>query len=264
MANVNEKWCLEPDQIQFFHDNGYLLIRSLYSYEEVIQMRGQFHQLITQTDNRPKNISYSFMDPKESYEIDPFNPKNVQGMMDHVLASDFWFDHFTDPRIISVMVDLLGPNIDFHNGKVRNKPPGFYSDQSWHQDWPYERHTKPELAAAITYLDDTDFESGATEVLPESHLKGEWDTSDGYRIPDDQVPLEEHCVLSANAGDVAIVHVLAVHRAGHNFTNTARHAIINEYKTSETIDQWNNRCAFAGLPLARNSELLMPRVSKLC
>ena len=40
MANVNEKWCLEPDQIQFFHDNGYLLIRSLYSYEEVIQMRG--------------------------------------------------------------------------------------------------------------------------------------------------------------------------------------------------------------------------------
>ena len=50
------------------------------------------------------------------------------------------------------MVDLLGPNIDFHNGKVRNKPPGFVCTQSWHQDWPYERHTKPELAAAITYL----------------------------------------------------------------------------------------------------------------
>ena len=120
MANVNEKWCLESDQIQFFHDNGYLLIRSLYSYEEVVQMRGQFHQLITQTDNRPQNISYSFMDPQESYEIDPFNPKNVQGMMDHVLASDFWFDHFTDPKVVSIMVDLLGPNIDFHNGKVRN------------------------------------------------------------------------------------------------------------------------------------------------
>ena len=86
MPNINKSLCLDPDQIQFFHDNGYLLIRSLYSYEEVIQMRGQFYQLITQTDNRPKNISYSFMDPKENYEIDPFNPKNVQGMMDHVLA----------------------------------------------------------------------------------------------------------------------------------------------------------------------------------
>ncbi|HIA65785.1 TPA: hypothetical protein EYN98_06925 [Candidatus Poribacteria bacterium] len=69
--------------------------------------------------------------------------------------------------------------------------------------------------------------------------------------------------MSANAGDVAIVHVLVVHRAGHNFTNTTRHAIINEYKTSEAIDQWNNRCAFAGLPLARNNELLMPRISKV-
>ena len=64
------------------------------------------------------------------------------------------------------------------------------------------------------------------------------------------------------AGDMAIVHVMVVHRAGHNYTNKARHAIINEYKTAETIDQWNNRCAFAGLPLARSRQLLMPRINQ--
>ena len=31
----------------------------------------------------------------------------------------------------------------------------------------------------------------------------------------------------------------------HNYTGRGRHAIINEYKTAETIDQWNNRCALA-------------------
>ena len=261
MSNLTQDLLfLTFDQKKFFDDNGYLMVESLYSPSEVAEMREQFHALVTQTENRPKNMSYSFMDTAEEYEIDPFNPKNVVGMMDHVLANDYWFDHFTDPKVVSIMVDLFGPNINFHNGKVRNKPPGFVCTQSWHQDWPYELHTKPELAAAITYLDDTDFEAGATEVAPGSHRKGEWETFDGHRITDDRVPEGAGVVLSAKAGDVAIIHVQVVHRAGHNYTNTARHVIINEYKTAETIDQWNNRCALAGLPLARNRKLLMPRV----
>ena len=60
--------------------------------------------------------------------------------------------------------------------------------------------------------------------------------------------------------DVAIIHVLVVHRAGHNYSSQSRNAIINEYKTMEAVDQWNNICAFAGLPLARSRRLLMPRV----
>ena len=67
-------------------------------------------------------------------------------------------------------------------------------------------------------------------------------------------------MLAAEPGDVAIIHVLVVHRAGHNYTALSRNAIINEYKTAEAIDQWGNPCAFAGLPLARNGQLLMPRV----
>lgn len=251
---------LAPDQKRFFDANGYLHVPAVYAPNEIAEMRERFHTLVTQTEGRPKNMSYTFMPPSEQYGIDPFNPKNVIGMMDQTLADDYWFDQFTDPRVVSIMVDLLGPNIDFHNGKIRNKPPGFICTQSWHQDWPYERHTIPELAAAITYLDDTDFEQGATEVVPGSHLKGEWPTHNGVCISDDLVPPGAGVVLKAKAGDLAIVHVMVVHRAGHNYTKQARHAIINEYKTAEAIDQWNNRCAFAGLPLTRNRRLILPRV----
>lgn len=261
MSNDGRFLFLCPEQVKNFRDDGYLLIPSLYGTDEVGEIREHFHQLVTQTEERPQNMSYSFMDMEGGYQADLFNPKNVSGMMDHVLGGDFWFDHFTDPRVVSIMVDLLGPNIDFHNGKIRNKPPGFYCEQGWHQDWPYEIHSKPELAAAITYLDDTNFEQGATEVVPGSHLKGEWETENKHQIPDNQVATDPRRVLSAKAGDVAIIHVLVVHRAGHNFTSTGRHAIINEYKTTEAIDQWNNTCAFAGLPLARNTKLLMPKIS---
>ena len=111
-------------------------------------------------------------------------------MMDQTLADDYWFDQFTEPRIVSVMVDLLGPDLDFHNGKIRNKPPGFFCEQSWHQDWPYERHTISDLAAVITYLDPTDFESGATEVVPGSHREGEFPTCKGHTIADELIAPE--------------------------------------------------------------------------
>ena len=47
-------------------------------------------------------MRYSFMEVPEGYQPDPFNPKNVVGMMDQTLADDYWFDQFTEPRIVSV------------------------------------------------------------------------------------------------------------------------------------------------------------------
>ncbi len=252
---------LSIEQKRDFDNNGYLLLKNFYDAAEVAEMRREYHDLVTEIETRPKNVRYSFMESPDGYQPDEFNPRNVVGIMDQTLANDYWFDQFTEPRIVSAMIDLLGPNIDFHNGKVRNKPPGFVCEQSWHQDWPYERHTEPDLAAAITYLDATDFEAGATEAVPGSHRKGEYPTVEGsHTIPDEHIPESESVVLTAEPGDVAIIHVLVVHRAGHNYTPSSRNAIINEYKTAETIDQWGNSCAFAGLPLARNGSLLMPRV----
>ena len=150
---TSELVTLSPAQKQFFDDQGYLLLKGLYTPDEIEEMRCEFHHLVSHVEDRPKNMSYSFMELPEGFQPDPFNPRNVSGMMDQTLASDYWFDQFTDPRVVAVMVDLLGPSIDFHNGKVRNKLPGFVCTQSWHQDWPYERHTRPHLAAAITYLD---------------------------------------------------------------------------------------------------------------
>ena len=41
----------------------------------------------------------------------------------------------------------------------------------------------------------------------------------------------------------------------------SRNAIINEYKSAGAIDKWNNRCALAGMPLARGGRQLMRRLT---
>ena len=258
---MKELLILTPQQKQSFEDEGFLHLRGFYAGAELERLRAEYHKLVTETEGRPKNMSYSYMDPPEGYPPDDFNPKNVEGMMDQTRGGDFWFDQFTEPRVVSVMVDCLGPNLDFHNGKVRNKPPGFGATQGWHQDWPYERHSVPELAAAITYLDPTDFEAGATEVIPGSH-RHVLPTAEGTSVlVQEDVDESRRIVARVEAGDVIIIHVQVVHRAGRNYTKRSRNAIINEYKTAAAIDEWNNRCAFAGLPLARGGKLLMPRLT---
>ena len=252
---------LTDDQKASFDENGYVHLPGFYDSEAMSEMRDQFHDLIANTEGRPAALKYSFMDPIDKYGIDPYNPRNVRGIMDQTLANDYWYNQFVDPRVVQIFVDLFGPNIDFHNGKVRNNPPGFENDQSWHQDWPYERHTRPELAAAITYLEDNGKDAGATSVIPGSHLRGEYTTLESsHTIPDDEIDESECVTVEAKCGDVVVIHVLVVHTAGHNFTSTSRHKIINEYKTQEAVDLWGNKCAFAGLPLARNGKVVTHQV----
>jgi ectoine hydroxylase-related dioxygenase (phytanoyl-CoA dioxygenase family) len=177
-------------------------------------------------------------------------------LFDTPLAGDWWYDNIRDTRITAAISELLGPNINFHNGKARIKPPGYETHQIWHQDWPYERHTQPDLAAAILYLDDTDVGAAATEVLPGSHRQGEWPHDDNYTIAEAEVEAfgAAPVPVTVRAGSVAIIHVLVVHRATANTSVRNRSAIINEYKTMETLDRWGNKCAFADLPLRRNGK----------
>jgi ectoine hydroxylase-related dioxygenase (phytanoyl-CoA dioxygenase family) len=252
-TSAGELLALTPEQKRFFDENGYLLLEDLYSPEEVAAMHREMAVLLRDPDRARPRVKFSYEPEaeRERHPIDPDNPRRVWMVMDTPLAGDFWYHNFRDPRVVDVIVDLLGPNIDFHNGKARIKPPGYQSHQGWHQDWPYERHSRPELAAAILYLDDTAPGAAATYVVPGSHRQGEWE-HDGHNIIPDARVGTPGVPLCARAGSVAFVHVLVVHRASSNETNRNRSAIINEYKTHEALDLWGNPCAFADMPLRRN------------
>jgi ectoine hydroxylase-related dioxygenase (phytanoyl-CoA dioxygenase family) len=250
---AEELRALIPEQKRFFDENGYLLIRQLHSPEEVAEARREMNRLLREPEQAHPRVRFSYEPPEDAarYPVDPDNPRRAWMIMDTPLAGDWWFRQFQDPRVVDIISDCLGPNVDFHNGKARIKPPGYRTHQVWHQDWPYERHTRPELAAAITYLDNTWEGAATTAVVPGSHLRGEWPHDEKNAIPDAAVG-GAGVPVCARAGDVVIVHVLLVHKAGANETAQNRSCIINEYKTHEAVDQWGNPCAFADMPLRRN------------
>lgn len=246
---------LSPDEKRSFDRDGFLLCRGFFPPGQVRAWREEMAALVQSAPTHPRKDLFTCNPAPPSAPTDPENPHRVWRIMDLPLLGDTWFKLVCDPRIVGVMSDLLGPDINFHNGKAILKPPHFRpKDWGWHQDWPYERHTEPHLAAAITYLHDMEPGAGATEVLPGTHAQGEWEHVGGadlHSIPEDRIGPEARPV-AVNAGDVLFIHVLVVHRAGINDSALSRCGVINEYKTAATRDLWGNRLAFAELPLVRN------------
>jgi hypothetical protein len=245
---------LTAGQKQSFESDGYLLCRGFFAVEAVARWRREMAELAGQALEHHRKDLFTCHAPPPGAPADPANPHRVWRIMDLPLLGDTWFKLMCDPRIVGAMSELLGPDINFHNGKAILKPPHFRPrDWGWHQDWPYEKHTSPDLAAAIIYLDDMEAGAGATEVLPGSQSRGEWEhiEKDGlFSIPDDRLG-PTAAPVPVKAGDVLFIHVLVVHRAGINDSATSRCGIINEYKTAATRDLWGNRLAFAEMPLAR-------------
>lgn len=254
-ARVGTPRFLSADQQRFFHENGYLIVHDLFTAAEVDAMRRSMDTLLRDPQSCDHRVH--FTSDGVPAPSDPTNPRRIWRIMDLPWAGDIWFQLLAEPRIVDAMVDLLGPNINFHNGKAILKPAYHKNTQGWHQDFPYERHTEPDLAAAIIYLHDVALGQGATAIAPGTHTSGEWPHSSSEEgllyIPDERVD-GEVVHVEGKAGTVAFIHVLVVHRAGDNNTDHTKCAVINEYKTAETRDLWDNRLAYAELPLRRDGK----------
>ena len=76
------------------------------------------------------------------------------------------------PRLVSILTELIGPNVQLHHTKMLVKPPERGAPFPMHQDYPYFPHERHSLVAASVHLDDTDLENGCLRVVPGSHARG--------------------------------------------------------------------------------------------
>eukprot|EP01051_Picozoa_sp_SAG22_P014509 SAG22_NODE_1769_length_3615_cov_2.141354_1_plen_699_part_00 len=275
---------LDAAQQAQFSKEGFIHLPAFFGPDEVAQLRQELWPLLNNRAGRPAQMSYSVMPAPESdaaaggtaATVDARNPDGVVGVLDQPLASAFWYEQALGThKTLAALASFLGDDLDFHNAKIRNKPPGYTNRQQFHMDWPYQPHSMAAIGSALTYLDPTtDHDSGATTVVVGSHLRGEWPTvlrpshlpafkgvgSEAFSIPEQLLRTEqsglEWRTVAAAPGDLLLIHALVVHRAGNNRTAVGRHAIINQYKAAAAADRFGNRCAFAGLPLLRSGDLV--------
>jgi ectoine hydroxylase-related dioxygenase (phytanoyl-CoA dioxygenase family) len=210
---------LTPEQLSFYHENGYVLVPGLLSPERAAAYRQECHDLVNRLQAK-RNIDATWGSARElnATKTQLFHCHDVQ------FQSAAFAQLIVDDAFTQIASQIVGPNVQLHHTKMFIKPPEKGSPFPMHQDAPYFPHDKHSMIAAIFHFDDAPLEKGCVRVVPGSHKLGmlEHDSAGGWHLPSSQYAIEDALPCPAKAGDVLFFSYLTIHGSGVNVSDEAR------------------------------------------
>ncbi|MEV7969180.1 phytanoyl-CoA dioxygenase family protein [Sphaerisporangium sp. NPDC088356] len=221
---------VDASLVQFYRDNGYLLVKGLLSRSEARAYRDESHAVLA----RLRKTDPTWGSAREL--------GGGATELRHCHDAQFYSAAFTklllDPRFTDVAAAVMGTdNVQLHHTKIFVKPAEKGSPFPLHQDAPHLPHTKHTVGAAIFHFDDAPQEKGCVRVVPGSHKNGLLPHIEegGWHLPPSKWPLESAVPIEAEAGDVLFLTYLTVHGSGVNTAAEARTTLLIQFRDPEDL-----------------------------
>lgn len=233
---------LTQEQQEFYQENGYLLVKGLFTRDEAAAWRRECHALAERLSAR-QSIDATWGSARATVK--------QKTQLLHCHDVQFQAATFTrllvDERLTEIAASIIGSeNVQLHHNKMFIKPPEKGSPFPMHQDHPFFPHERHSMIAAICHFDDAPLEKGCVLVIPGSHKRGpvEHIEEGGWHLPFEQYPLEDAVPCPAEAGDVLFFSYLTIHGSGVNVSNEARTTLLIQMRDPEdrpTLDVHQSR-----------------------
>jgi phytanoyl-CoA hydroxylase len=199
-----------------YEEEGFLLVRGVFDAAEVQEMREGIARILAIVEGTAAARNHAWV------------AGELKGYHDLQYHDAVFTRMVAHPRLVGVLTDLIGPNVQLHHSKMLVKPPEQGAPFPMHQDHPYFPHEHHSLLAASVHLDDTDEENGCLHVIPGSHKLGPLEAEGeshtvGY-------PLESGTPCPADAGDVLFFNYLTIHGSGINRSTRTRRNVLFQYR----------------------------------
>lgn len=152
---------LEPEQLQFYKDQGYLLVENCFSPTEIEIMKAELPGI------------YAEKKPGTIVEKDSTTIRAVYGAH----AYNKTFDCLAKQgRIVEPIQQILGDSVYTHQFHINAKKAFNGSFYLWHQDYAFHLEEDgiptPKVVVAIVFLDEVHELNGPLMVIPGSHKEG--------------------------------------------------------------------------------------------
>ena len=225
---------LTEDQISFYRDHGYLVVRSLLDEDETAAL-STATEAICETA-RGVTSHTDVLDLEDSHTADDPRVRRIKSP-DRVHPA--FAAVVTHPKIIAILRDLLSSDLRFDTGKLNIKAAAYGAPVEWHQDWAFYPHTNDDLAAVGVMLDDCSEENGPLMVVPGSHRGTTFDHhADGrfcgsIDIEREGIDLSSAVALTAPAGSISIHHARILHGSAPNRSGKPRRLLLNQYRAAD-------------------------------
>ena len=215
------------ERLDFYRENGYVLLKGLLTPDEARFYRGRLHDLAHRLyveSERGSDATWGAAREKV--------PGAMQTSLQHchdVQFHDAVFSRLlTDPRLVAPAIGIIGPNVQLHHNKMFIKPPERGSPFPMHQDAPFFPHRNHSMIAAIVHFDDAPIEKGCVRVVPGSQKLGmlPHSSAGAWHLDPEKYPVSEAVPCPAQAGDVLFFSYLTIHGSGINESDEARTTLL--------------------------------------
>lgn len=219
---------LTSEKIQFYQDNGFVVIDDFLSNDELEQWRTYVDEAVEQRADR--KLADGRMKDGDAY-YDKVFVQRINLWQDHDGMRELMHDARLG-RMASTLAQVEGIRI-WHDQALIKMPWG--NPTGWHLDNPYWSFSSPQSISIWVALDDATVHNGCLYFIPGSHQTANYDNTDiGQNIGDlftvyTEWASQEAIPAPMKAGSCSFHNGLVAHGAGANMTPYKRRAMTCAY-----------------------------------
>ena len=224
---------LSKEQIEAFHNDGYIIIKNFCSHTEIQKLYSTAVANHSVSGNL-KDLNASFQQLKPSLWFTPNN--DVFGYLSR------------SEKVVDTMARLLEGDapVCHIQSKLMQKKPGIGGVWEWHQDYAYWSQNKfmkaNKILSIMLSLTGTSKESGCSLLIRGSHklnrikhgFGGDWVGADMEKV---NLALEsmELIYVEVDPGDAVFFHSNLLHRADANLSDESCWSIVSCYSAQTNL-----------------------------
>lgn len=225
---------LTDDQLNFYHENGYLFVKDFIDENSIDQIKNEIfgiHENMIENTQEDVHVLWENLPEGEDKKIRQLmGSQNISKTIRKIAFSE---------KLMSAISQLLDDEVELFHSKLMLKAAKKGSFIPWHSDWGYWKNTfkKPSLMNCFLAIDPSTLENGCIRYVPESHKKfipqQKFESNAGFSIglPGDinafnGVPIE------MNPGDVCFHGAITIHASEEN--NSLQNRAMNTFAYSTT------------------------------
>ncbi|HUG20226.1 MAG TPA: phytanoyl-CoA dioxygenase family protein [Planctomycetaceae bacterium] len=229
---------LTNDEVRFFEENGYLIVRRLLDEQTRQQMLDRTRQDLRNLVE-PIEFEAELQYPGAPDSFESEGGKTARRLKAAHERDPVFLEFLRRPPVRNRLAQLLGTPVVMptaHHNCIMTKQPRFSSDTGWHQDIRYWRFERPDLVTLWLALGAEHSENGCLKVIPGSHSlaysRERFDDELFLRIdlPENQQLISKSEYVELSPGDVLLFHCRLFHSATRNFSDQPKFSAVFTFR----------------------------------
>lgn len=224
---------LSAEELTAYHDQGYLLIKSVLTPQGLQRLVGESMAAWTA-------------------EKGAYNPQ--ANWLENALLQNIHRrskavrDYYFEGPLVDVAEQIIGPNVKGATSQLTFKMRGHTQAFAWHQDNGYGELDPYNSITCLTALEDNDIETGCLWIVPGSHHRGQIEPglTDADKKNHRQIKItvdESKAVpLPLQAGDCLIFSCWMLHKSeGNHSRDRDRRVLFFRYADADAVEVYAGR-----------------------